>query len=420
MLTRYWVSLGMLASMTAHGSVQAPNQVQRALAGDAAALAALRSEGPAGLERVLRAHKAAPSSADGDMWRATIDAVAGQRHASFSELYWYTDLDAAKEAAAASGRPILSLRLLGELTEEYSCANSRFFRAVLYSDPEISALMREDYILHWSSERAAPRLTIDLGNGQQIVRTITGNSAHYVLDSTGRPLDVLPGMYSPGMFEAGLVSGLALSEELDGVSEAERGQQLSRWHHLQLEAALGTLRRHVDAPSDDALRLWVQTGDPEEYLVVAAMQASVSKMMVEMPVLDELVPTGGSGSWVPDSEAWEDIGQRLYGEHLSIDANSLSLIQAQQPHRALPVEQRGMAMAAMLENFQRTMAADTARNELTMHARIHGLFVQGRARDLESLNRYVYDEMFDTPADDPWMGLLLPDVYTGLTGGGVQ
>ena len=77
-------------------------------------------------------------------------------------------------------------------------------------------------------------------------------------------------------------------------------------------------------------------------------------------------------------------------------------------------------MAAMLENFQRTMAADTARNELVMHARVHGLFVQEPARDLESLNRYVYDEMFDTPADDPWMGLLLPDVYTGLAGGGVQ
>ena len=102
MLRRYWIGLGMLASMTAYGSVQATDSVQRALAGDADALALLRSEGPAGLERVLRAHEVTPSRADADTWQATIDAVAGQRHASFSELYWYTDLEAAKEALAVA------------------------------------------------------------------------------------------------------------------------------------------------------------------------------------------------------------------------------------------------------------------------------------------------------------------------------
>lgn len=420
MVTRYWIGLGMMISMTAYGAIEPADRVTRALAGDAAALASLRGDGPAGLEQVLRAKASAPSSADAGAWQATIDAVAGQRHASFSELYWYTDLDAAKAAAAASGKPILSLRLLGELTEEYSCANSRFFRAVLYSDPAISARMREGYVLHWASERAAPRLTIDLGGGRQIVRTITGNSVHYVLDSAGRPLDVLPGMYSPGVFEARLAAGQALHGELDGVGEADRGPLLAAWHRLQLDASLGTLRAQVQAPSEDALRLWVQTGDPEQHLVVAAMMASMSKMQVEMPVLDELVPTDSRGSWVPDSGEWEAIGQRLYGEHLALHPNSLSLIQAQQPHRALPEGQRAAAMAEMLENFQRTLAADTARNELTMHARVHGLFMQEQVEGLESLNRYVYDEMFDTPADDPWMGMLLPDVYTGLAGAGVR
>ena len=36
------------------------------------------------------------------------------------------------------GKPILSLRLLGKLTDEFSCANSRFFRTVLYPNAEVS------------------------------------------------------------------------------------------------------------------------------------------------------------------------------------------------------------------------------------------------------------------------------------------
>ncbi len=48
-----------------------------------------------------------------------IDAVARQKHASFSGLYWHTDLSKAKELAASEGKPILSLRLLGTLDEEF-------------------------------------------------------------------------------------------------------------------------------------------------------------------------------------------------------------------------------------------------------------------------------------------------------------
>ena len=62
---------------------------------------------------------------------AAIDQIGGQRSCTVSRLYWYTDLDEAKAAAERIGRPILSLRMLGKLTDEYSCANSRFFRTAL-------------------------------------------------------------------------------------------------------------------------------------------------------------------------------------------------------------------------------------------------------------------------------------------------
>ena len=90
--------------------------------------------------------------------------------------------------------------MLGKLTDEYSCANSRFFRTALYSNKDISEFLRTNFVLHWQSVRPVPRVTIDFGDGRKLERTLTGNSAHYVLASDGTPLDVLPGLYSPLAF----------------------------------------------------------------------------------------------------------------------------------------------------------------------------------------------------------------------------
>lgn len=136
--------------------------------------------------------------------RAQIDAAAHQRDAFASGLFWHTDLAAAQAEAKRTKRPILSLRLLGRLDEEYSCANSRFFRTVLYANAEVSKLLREQFVLHWKSVRPAPLLTIDMGDGRRIKRTITGNSIHYVLNAQGQVIDALPGIYSPAAFQLAL------------------------------------------------------------------------------------------------------------------------------------------------------------------------------------------------------------------------
>ena len=139
----------------------------------------------------------------GDDWKRVafaIDGVAMQKDAYASQLFWFTDLEQAKQTAKLQNKPILSLRLLGNLNEEFSCANSRFFRAVLYSNAEIAKFLRENYILHWKSVRPAPKVTIDFGDGRKIERTLTGNSIHYLLDDSGAIVDALPGLYSPQGF----------------------------------------------------------------------------------------------------------------------------------------------------------------------------------------------------------------------------
>jgi hypothetical protein len=66
-----------------------------------------------------------------------------------------------------------------------------------------------------------------------------------------------------------------------------------------------------------------------------------------------------------------------------------------------------------------SVALDTARNEYLLHARIHRhLSLQPQAR-FEELNAWVYRDVFLTPREDPWLGLVDPRVYTGLARDGI-
>ena len=147
---------------------------------------------PAVLDAYLRVNGRAASP--------DLDRLCGQFHAHSTLLYWFTDLDVALAEARRTRRPVLSLRLLGRLDEEMSCANSRFFRRLLYPEARINRLLRERFVLHWQTVRAVPRITIEFGDGRRIQRTITGNSLHLVLDGNGRPIDALPGLVSPDVF----------------------------------------------------------------------------------------------------------------------------------------------------------------------------------------------------------------------------
>src|ERR1700749_421540 len=103
-------------------------------------------------------------------------------------MKWHTDIHAAVHDATRTNRPILSVRLPGRLDEEYSCANSRYFRTLLYPEPRVREAM-SGFVLHWQSLRPVPKVTIDFGDVRALVRTITGNSLHAVLRSDGAPVD---------------------------------------------------------------------------------------------------------------------------------------------------------------------------------------------------------------------------------------
>src|SRR5689334_14085357 len=178
----------------------------------------LRAEGPAGLNALIEEHKDVLQHGAGDpMWpRVTeaLDKVAAQKDAYASRLFWYTDLEQAKAAARASGKPILSLHMSGRL--DHSA------RTNLYADPKVSALLRERFVLHWENEPPPAKVTIDLGDGQTVERTNKSDAVHWVLDADGRPVDALPGVAKAGAFGAELSEDAELERSLRGLTPAAR------------------------------------------------------------------------------------------------------------------------------------------------------------------------------------------------------
>ncbi len=376
-------------------------------------IAALRSAGPAGVDALLAAAPAAdgPSRAE---WERALDAVCAQRDCAASGLYWHTDFDSALEEAARTGRPILSLRLLGRLDEEFSCANSRFFRTVLYADPRIARRLRERFVLHWESVRPVPRITIDFGDGRTLQGTITGNSIHYVLDARGRLVDALPGLYGPGMFLGVLTRAETAAHGLSDLDDAAYLARLARFHGERLGALDRALAPEgglaAVAPAVPAVAGWPSARD--------AAERTMTKMAVERQVLWAVA----RGGWNARSD-----GLGADGLDLSALAERHRRAWALGPEsRALLLRKHGPADAdqgeRVIAGFERLVGLDTVRNEYLLHAALHwrlaGMARDGAVPDLAKFNDEVYSSLFLTPSRDPWLGLVSPETYLALEPGG--
>lgn len=333
---------------------------------------------------------------------AQLDKACAQKDCRTSRLFWYTDLEQAKRAAQRLGRPIISLHLLGRLDEELSCANSRFFRTMLYSDPSIAALLRDDFVLHWHSVRPVPRITIDFGDGRRIEQTITGNSAHYLLSADGAVLDVLPGLHSPGAFRAQLKEWMTVNRLY-----ARRPIDLRRYHANAVRTA--TLRwQELSARTGIVIEQRKLSEAELRTVALIASQRSASKAVVERPMFAQLEMGQSLGSLRPTQ--WEELGA-FEKKGVVFGDESLAVIRAKQFPDGAPHEEE---MVQLIENLRRTVAAETIFNDIELHRQIHMWFARGEVLDLKSLNERIYDELFLTPSSDPYLGLRAPGVFSAL------
>jgi hypothetical protein len=407
--------------------------VRKALSADSVestpAIAELRAMGPAGLTLLSETYAveierqiADPLAVATPEWlrlSAALDAVSQQKDSYIAGLYWYTDFAEAKAAARAAGKPILSLRLLGKLNEEFSCANSRFFRTVLYPNAEVSKMLRERFILHWQSVRPAPRVTIDFGDGRKLERTLTGNSIHYILDANGVPIDALPGLYGPAAFVRSL-------DRLEGVFKelAKPGDPKSAHHRERLNAINRNWIADVNKTGGKIPKDLVLLRS--EGVFPSALEASLramTKSFIELRTLRSITP----GSQAPVAVTDEDIWNRIALLHLAdakLDARSISLIKRQTRNAFMADGSQtrpDVALANLVQKLEMNIALDTVRNEYLMHPKLHAWLIADSRRDnVDALNEKVYAELFLTPASDPWLGLFSAESYTALENGGVS
>ena len=427
------VSAQNLFAKTIPGTL-ALKAISESSAESAPAIAELRALGPAGLNTLFQTYAreideqvANPLLAATPEWQrlsAALDTVSQQKDSYLSGLYWYTDFAQAKAAARAAGKPILSLRLLGKLNEEYSCANSRFFRTILYSNAEVSKLLREKFILYWESERPAPRVTIDFGDGRKLERTLTGNSIHYVLDSDGRVIDALPGLYGPAAFMRSLNEMEAVFKERIRTEDNKEVAGLLPYPRARLNAI--NVAWYLDIQKTGgkipAGRFMVEVNDEGTPTAIAAAPYAMTKIATEANILKSITEAPATLGTLTDQATWNKIAELHIGD-AQLDARSISLIK-RQTQNALSADGSGKnkdkTFAALLKKLQQNIAMDTVRNEYLLHTKLYGWFLTSKDRDLARLNKKVYAELFLTPASDPWLGLYSPEVYTALQGGGLS
>lgn len=391
---------------------------------------AWRTEGPVAVNRLMREREkllaAAKEVANNNIpelpaWQRvnaiheTIDKVAAARYSHESGLYWYTDENEANRVAKEQGKPVLALRLLGKLDEELSCANSRYFRILLYPDDKVRQLLHDKFILTWKSVRPVPKITIDLGDGRKVERTITGNSVHYVVLPDGKVVDVFPGLYGPVPFVERLVKA---------------------------EAAAQRAIRAKDSKAELIAYQLQQIADLKK-----AWKADIAKYEVWRRQQDQSDPSSEVVGHVPQQPLtfWE-VAARFHPEYSELSKASVALVkqeegvgQSRATESLRPTADLDYAftkggdesaISMLVACVQPTLQADTVYNEYCgRYAALrylnpdpqkspfdddHRSFAPTSLTPLEQLNDFVYAQVFHYEPDDPWIGLARFDSLTAL------
>ena len=355
--------------------------LQQGSADSEAAIQELRKRGPDAVAFLMSQPELRKSS----RWSAVLDAVAQQKDAQYSGLYWHTDLDQALAVAKREKKPVLSLRLLGKLTDELSCANSRFFRTTLYPNPAVRNLLSSQFVLHWQSVRAVPIVTIDFGDGRQIQRTITGNSLHLILDAQGRPIDVLPGLYASAAFVRELQQSGPAAVQMAGLEEGEFAQRRMEYHQNRLNSLHATWNDRCQQANLPASLPFGVDHPPEVWTKLAS-------------------PVGPEP--VIQNQAYRAVVEHAPPAPV---AGRLSLLKSVTETPAM----------RLVRNVSHIINEDSVRNQYYLHVRIHNWFsAEHPVPAAEPLVERIYSELFLSPLNDPWYGLSQPDVYSAVRNDG--
>jgi hypothetical protein len=151
---------------------------------------------------------------------------------------------------------------------------------------------------------------------------------------------------------------------------------------------------------------------------IAIAPLAVTKMVTEASILRSMIQGAELLGKMTDEPAWTKIAL-LHLKDAKLDERSIGLIK-RQTQGLLNDISPGIRLDNLLQNFQRSIALDTVRNEYMLRTKLYGWLLMDPSRnDVDKLNEKVYAALFLTPRSDAWLGLFSPETYTALDHGGV-
>jgi hypothetical protein len=219
---------------------------------------------------------------------------------------------------------------------------------VLFSRGEIANFINQAFEPVWESVRPVPLVRIDFGNGTVLTRTLNGNIATSVCSADGTVLDILPGIYTPAVYQNCLKQFNLLADYANQPERAVRTDLLRDYHKAQAAA----LEKNL--PALQLVRL-----PPRGKAVIEK-----GPKLVLMP------------------------GKPVVGSATGKTANPIPRV----------------ASAEDLANWK-ALAEDTVINEKARRAVIHQRLAQTGLVEPRTMTKWLYKEVLHADLDDPYLGL---------------
>ena len=229
------------------------------------------------------------------------------------------------------------------------------------SDPEVIRLLSSEVIPVWESVGSVPKVTIELGNGRTLQRTLGGNIVTYILSPDGDVYDAYPGVYNPVHYVNEIRKTLDFVKTL---KPPTNNQEVIAWHRTQFS----------------------------EQVHVEQQRITLSKALVESPLLKALkVGPGRGGSKTrpnTNSSNFHDISK----DPATVQelTEMLLKIKTKDPHQL----------------GRNVVEADSVNNMKLMRPAVHALYSNYTSLPkIETFGNVIYKELLHIPIDDPYLGL---------------
>jgi hypothetical protein len=226
---------------------------------------------------------------------------------------------------------------------------------VTLSDPDVIQLLSTEVIPVWESVGSVPKVTIELGNGKTLERTLGGNIVTYILSSEGDVYDAYPGVYRPWDYISEIQKTLNF---VNNLKQPENAKEIVSWHRAQFS----------------------------EQVQFEQQRITFSKALVESPLLKAL--NMGPAIGTEKNTNFRDISK----EPATVQELSNMLLKT----KSKDPEEIGRS----------GVDADSENNLKLMRPAVHALYSNYNSLPkIEKFRDVIYKELLHIPLDDPYLGL---------------